>query len=65
MNRRFRVSLRRLLGWRFLASDEEFNAFTSSTRTNSQCPSRITKECNYPLINFKYDSIKFIHEGDT
>ncbi|XGW25467.1 hypothetical protein V3C99_006689 [Haemonchus contortus] len=34
MSRRFRVSLRRLLGWRFLASDEEFNAVTSSIRTS-------------------------------
>uniref|UniRef100_A0A183FVI9 G_PROTEIN_RECEP_F1_2 domain-containing protein n=1 Tax=Heligmosomoides polygyrus TaxID=6339 RepID=A0A183FVI9_HELPZ len=32
MSRRFRVSLRRLLGWRFLASDEEFHALTSSVR---------------------------------
>ncbi|CAO4375775.1 unnamed protein product [Caenorhabditis nigoni] len=35
MSRKFRVSLRRLLGWRFLASDEEFNAFTSSARIHT------------------------------
>ncbi|EGT48650.1 CBN-SPRR-3 protein [Caenorhabditis brenneri] len=38
MSRKFRVSLRRLLGWRFLASDEEFNAFTSSTRIHTAHP---------------------------
>ncbi|CCD74119.1 G-protein coupled receptors family 1 profile domain-containing protein [Caenorhabditis elegans] len=38
MSRKFRVSMRRLLGWRFLASDEEFNAFTSSTRIHTAHP---------------------------
>ncbi|CAI5448697.1 unnamed protein product [Caenorhabditis angaria] len=35
MSRKFRVSLRRLLGWRFLASDDDFNQFTSSTRIHA------------------------------
>ncbi|CAJ0603808.1 unnamed protein product [Cylicocyclus nassatus] len=41
MSRRFRVSLRRLLGWRFLASDEEFHAVTSSR--NSQLKAQGTR----------------------
>ncbi|VDM71892.1 unnamed protein product [Strongylus vulgaris] len=40
MSRRFRVSLRRLLGLRWLASDEDFNA--SSVR-NSQLKAQTTK----------------------
>ncbi|VDL71447.1 unnamed protein product [Nippostrongylus brasiliensis] len=51
---RFRVSLRRLLGWRFLASDEEFNAVTSSART-SQFKSPNSKYNMLPMNNFDSD----------
>ncbi|KAK6752635.1 hypothetical protein RB195_003819 [Necator americanus] len=55
MSRRFRVSLRRLLGWRFLASDEEFHAFTSSMR-NSQFKGQVTKNSCFALNIYKKES---------
>ncbi|KAK6013729.1 hypothetical protein OSTOST_20930 [Ostertagia ostertagi] len=48
MSRRFRVSLRRLLGWRFLASDEEFNAVNSSVRTSQFKSQQSPHELYYP-----------------
>uniref|UniRef100_A0A1I8AHF9 G_PROTEIN_RECEP_F1_2 domain-containing protein n=1 Tax=Steinernema glaseri TaxID=37863 RepID=A0A1I8AHF9_9BILA len=38
MSRRFRVALRRVLGWRFLASDEEVNCFSTGRPTLAQGP---------------------------
>ncbi|TMS37793.1 hypothetical protein L596_004652 [Steinernema carpocapsae] len=35
MSRRFRVALRRVLGWRFLASDEEVNCFSTGRHTTA------------------------------
>ncbi|KAL6737265.1 hypothetical protein Aduo_010922 [Ancylostoma duodenale] len=55
MSRRFRVSLRRLLGWRFLASDEEFHALTSSLR-NSQFKGPATKTSSVALTLYKKES---------
>ncbi|CAB3406560.1 unnamed protein product [Caenorhabditis bovis] len=51
MSRKFRISLRRLLGWRFLASDEEFNAFTSSTRLNRKMSFMDQDICGVKLSN--------------
>ncbi|PAV84734.1 hypothetical protein WR25_02880 [Diploscapter pachys] len=52
MSRRFRISLRRLLGLRFLASDEDFNAFTSSSHPSIRSGSRKP----FPLEQFKKES---------
>ncbi|KAK5968018.1 hypothetical protein GCK32_000871 [Trichostrongylus colubriformis] len=49
MSRRFRVSLRRLLGWRFLATDEEFNAVNSSVRTSQFKSQQSRTSCGVPL----------------
>ncbi|PIO63791.1 hypothetical protein TELCIR_14595, partial [Teladorsagia circumcincta] len=51
MSRRFRVSLRRLLGWRFLATDEEFNAVNSSVRTSQFKSQQSRTSCIIPLAN--------------
>ncbi|KIH62642.1 hypothetical protein ANCDUO_07074, partial [Ancylostoma duodenale] len=68
MSRRFRVSLRRLLGWRFLASDEEFHALTSSLR-NSQFKGPATKTSSVALTLYKKDILyNFacdIHRSDS
>uniref|UniRef100_A0A0K0DNS7 G_PROTEIN_RECEP_F1_2 domain-containing protein n=1 Tax=Angiostrongylus cantonensis TaxID=6313 RepID=A0A0K0DNS7_ANGCA len=53
MSRRFRVSLRSLLGWRFLASDEDFNAMTSSVKS-SQFKSFLHKSNATPSVNDRH-----------
>ncbi|KJH48615.1 hypothetical protein DICVIV_05242 [Dictyocaulus viviparus] len=56
MSRHFRVSLRRLLGWRFLASDEEFNAMNTSVKTSLN----ISHHSKNNTINMKnYSNGKF------
>ncbi|CAI4231967.1 unnamed protein product [Auanema sp. JU1783] len=56
MSRRFRVSLRRKLGWRFLATDEELRAFNSTNRIHSIGANIRYKESTFPLLSYRLES---------